>query len=77
MAAQHRRGALVVDTARDKLGYVMGHEGPYVQLRPVLGGIEWDADPTRVRAVTSTERSRAMRERAKALNAFGHERRIA
>jgi hypothetical protein len=38
---RHPDGALVVDTQSNKLGYVMGHEGPYVQLRPVTGGREW------------------------------------
>lgn len=69
MAPQvHRHGALVVDTASDKLGYVMGHEGPYVQLRPVAGGREWDADPAHVRPATAEEQLAAMRERTKALN---------
>ncbi|MEW2301366.1 hypothetical protein AB0958_15525 [Streptomyces sp. NPDC006655] len=39
-------GSLVVDTARDLLGYVMGQEGPYVQLRPVAG----NGTPTPVRS---------------------------
>ncbi|MEV6738508.1 hypothetical protein AB0N14_16895 [Streptomyces sp. NPDC051104] len=33
----------------------MGHEGPYLQLRPLSGGREWDADPDRVRPLTPTE----------------------
>jgi hypothetical protein len=61
-------GTLVVDTERNKLGYVMGHEGPYVQLRPVTGGREWDAEPARVRRATDAERQQAMRERTWALN---------
>ncbi|MER6329261.1 hypothetical protein ABT298_07965 [Streptomyces sp. NPDC001034] len=61
-------GALVIDTASDRLGYVMGREGPYVQLRPVTGGREWDADPARVRPATEDERLTAMRERTRALN---------
>lgn len=52
MATKECRGALVVDTERNKFGYVMGHEGPYVQLRPVTGGREWDADPACVRRGT-------------------------
>ncbi|MFI2634728.1 hypothetical protein ACH5A2_30750 [Streptomyces collinus] len=63
------KDALVVDTERDKLGYVKGHEGPYVQLRPVTGGREWDADPARVRPATDEERLRAVQERTRALNA--------
>ncbi|MBW5249809.1 hypothetical protein JGS39_12500 [Streptomyces sp. P01-B04] len=67
-AAQQPEGALVVDTQRDRLGYVMGHEGPYVQLRPVTGGCEWDADPDRVRRATDDERRKAIRQRTRALN---------
>lgn len=63
-------GSLVVDTARDLLGYVMGHEGPYVQLRPVAGGREWDADPGQVRRATDEERLRAVTERTRAMNSF-------
>jgi hypothetical protein len=37
---------------------VMGHEGPYVQLRPHGGGREWDADPASVRPATPSERLR-------------------
>ncbi|MEV3932892.1 hypothetical protein [Streptomyces sp. NPDC049944] len=61
-------GALVVDTQRDRLGYVMGYDGPYVQLRPVTGGCEWDAGPDRVRRATDDERRKAIRERTRALN---------
>ncbi len=53
-------GTLVVDTERNRLGQVMGHEGPYVQLRPVTGGREWDADPACVRLATDEERTRAL-----------------
>jgi hypothetical protein len=68
--AQERqpKGALVHDPERDELGYVMGHEGPYVQLRPVTGGREWDADPALVRLATDEERLTAMQERNRALN---------
>jgi hypothetical protein len=38
----------------------MGHEGPYVQLRPYGGGREWDADPGAVRHATPAERLSAM-----------------
>ncbi|WP_149830091.1 hypothetical protein [Streptomyces tailanensis] len=51
---------LVVDTSRnDKIGYVMGHEGPYIQLRQPGGGVEWDARPDKVRPATETEALRA------------------
>lgn len=65
---QQPEGALVVDTERDRLGYVMGHLGRVVQLRPVTGGREWDVDPARVRRATDEERQQAMRERTRALN---------
>ncbi|MFB7508809.1 hypothetical protein [Streptomyces broussonetiae] len=67
---QQPEGALVVDAETNKLGYVMGHEGPYVQLRPVTGGREWNADPVRVRSATEAERLQAMRERTRAMNSF-------
>ncbi|WP_089107523.1 hypothetical protein [Streptomyces hyaluromycini] len=59
-----------MDTGRDQLGYVMGREGPYVQLRPVAGGREWDADPAHVRRATDEERLRAVAERTRAMNSF-------
>ena len=65
---RHSTGALVHDPETDELGYVMGHEGPYVQLRRVTGGREWDADPALVRLATDKERLRAMEERTRALN---------
>ncbi|MBJ7903395.1 hypothetical protein IF655_08780 [Streptomyces sp. DSM 110735] len=63
-------GSLAIDTERDKLGYVMGHVGPYVRLRPLAGGREWDADPAHVRRATDAERLRAVQERTRALNAM-------
>ncbi|WP_433448941.1 hypothetical protein ACQPXS_10050 [Streptomyces sp. CA-142005] len=65
---EHPDGTLVVDTQSNKLGYVMGHVGPAVQLRPVAGGREWDADPARVRLATDEERLEAMRERTRVMN---------
>lgn len=65
---RHSTGVLVHDPETDELGYVMGHEGPYVQLRPVTGVREWDADPALVRLATDKERLRAMEERTRALN---------
>lgn len=52
-------GAYVVDTGTGRLGMVMGHEGPYVQLRPYGGGREWDCAPGVVRPATQAERLRA------------------
>ncbi|WP_254076799.1 hypothetical protein [Streptomyces pacificus] len=37
----------------------MGYVGPYVQLRPLGGGREWDALPAEVRPATREERLRA------------------
>ncbi|MFD6434850.1 hypothetical protein [Streptomyces venezuelae] len=48
-------GKVVHDAARDRVGRVMGHEGPYIQLRPLAGGREWDADPGHLRPLTPTE----------------------
>lgn len=48
-------GATVHDTVRDRVGRVMGHVGPYIQLRPLAGGIEWDADPNHLRPLTPAE----------------------
>ncbi|MFD5657760.1 hypothetical protein [Streptomyces hirsutus] len=48
-------GAAVRDTVRDRIGRVMGCVGPYVQLRPLAGGREWDADPLHLCALTPSE----------------------
>ena len=53
-------GSYVVDTRSGRIGIVMGHEGPYVQLRPYGGGLEWDAAPEVVRYATPAERRRAV-----------------
>ncbi|MBP5922202.1 hypothetical protein F3K32_18280 [Streptomyces sp. LBUM 1483] len=52
-------GQIVQDTKRNRTGRVMGHEGPYVQLRPVDGGREWDVSPNDLRAATPAEARRA------------------
>ncbi|MFF0111956.1 hypothetical protein [Streptomyces prasinus] len=52
-------GVYVVDTRTERVGIVMGHEGPYIQLRPYGGGREWDAEPVEVRRATPAERLRA------------------
>lgn len=49
-------GAYVMDTRSGRVGVVMGHEGPYIQLRPYGGGREWDAEPGAVRHATPAER---------------------
>ncbi|MDI3424135.1 hypothetical protein [Streptomyces luteolus] len=48
-------GETVRDEETGRVGEVMGHQGGYVQLRPLLGGREWDVRPDRVRPVTATE----------------------
>ncbi|MFK4149875.1 hypothetical protein [Streptomyces sp. NPDC004065] len=48
-----------MDTGTGRVGVVMGHEGPYVQLRPLGGGREWDCAPESVRTATPAERLRA------------------
>ncbi|MHC5904309.1 hypothetical protein ACVNF4_10450 [Streptomyces sp. S6] len=50
-----RVGDVVRDTGRDKVGEVMGLVGPCVQVRPVGGGVEWDARPELLRSVSAVE----------------------
>ncbi|WP_016910195.1 hypothetical protein [Streptomyces xiaopingdaonensis] len=45
-----RVGQVVHDVLRQRVGVVMGHAGPYVQVRPLAGGREWDATPGQLRA---------------------------
>ncbi|MFZ3557453.1 MULTISPECIES: hypothetical protein [unclassified Streptomyces] len=52
-------GSYAVDTSTGQVGRVMGHEGPYVQLRPFGGGREWDCPPDVLRVASTTERVRA------------------
>ncbi len=54
-AYEPRLGDTVEDTAARKFGKVTGFVGPYVQLRPIGGGIEWDARPEKLRPATSEE----------------------
>lgn len=48
-------GDTVEDTGRRRIGKVMGSDGPYVQLRPIGGGREWDAEPSKLRPLTKGE----------------------
>ncbi|MET9734271.1 hypothetical protein ABZZ79_27630 [Streptomyces sp. NPDC006458] len=50
-----RLGDTMRDTTSGRVGRVMGFLGPYVQLRPLGGGREWDAQPERLRPATSEE----------------------
>ncbi|MFD7228167.1 hypothetical protein [Streptomyces sp. NPDC059881] len=52
-------GSYVIDTSTGRMGRVMGYEGPYVQLRPIGGGREWDCAPEAVRTATAMERLHA------------------
>ncbi|MCC2276077.1 hypothetical protein LKL35_11720 [Streptomyces sp. ET3-23] len=55
----YRVGSWVVDKGRGEIGRLMGHEGPYIQLRPPGGGREWDAPPEALRLATVEEQRRA------------------
>lgn len=48
-------GSFVIDIRWGKVGEVMGHEGPRLQLRPPLGGREWEAAPAVVRPASDAE----------------------
>ncbi|MDW4905109.1 hypothetical protein RB628_07040 [Streptomyces sp. ADMS] len=41
-------GTMARDTRTDRVGKVMGYEGPYAQLRPLEGGREWDVHPNHI-----------------------------
>jgi hypothetical protein len=49
-------GALMYDPATRKVGEYQDKAGPYVMLRPVGGGREWEADPARIRLASPEER---------------------
>ncbi|MGH3312764.1 MAG: hypothetical protein ACRDP3_19650 [Streptomyces sp.] len=48
-------GSYAVDTRSNRVGRVMGSEGPYVQLRPPSGGREWDVPRSALRPACSAE----------------------
>ncbi|WP_262505546.1 hypothetical protein [Streptomyces sp. TRM68367] len=48
-------GELAKDTASGRIGVVMGEVGARVQIRPLCGGVEWDAMPDNVVAPTARE----------------------
>ncbi|WP_370626676.1 hypothetical protein [Streptomyces sp. NBRC 110035] len=50
---------MVIEEYTGRAGIVMDHVGPYLQLRPVGGGREWDADPAQVRPASPAERLHA------------------
>ena len=48
-------GDTVEDTRRGRVGKVMGSVGPFVQLRPIGGGREWEAAPGDLRLLALSE----------------------
>ncbi|TJZ94439.1 hypothetical protein FCI23_53735 [Actinacidiphila oryziradicis] len=48
-------GTFVRDTRRERDALVMAAIGPYVQLRGMEGGVEWDAKPADIRPLTARE----------------------
>ncbi|RPK78768.1 hypothetical protein EES45_16990 [Streptomyces sp. ADI97-07] len=48
-------GELAKDSARNRIGVVMGEIGGRVQMRPLRGGMEWDAMPDHVVALSARE----------------------
>ncbi|MFJ2230921.1 MULTISPECIES: hypothetical protein [Streptomyces] len=48
-------GELAKDTVRGRVGVVMGEVGGRVQIRPVGGGVEWDALPDSVVELSARE----------------------
>ncbi|TDC72391.1 hypothetical protein [Streptomyces hainanensis] len=52
-------GAPAWDARAGRGGVVMGRVGPYVQLRPVGGGREWDVRPEDLREIGLAELLRA------------------
>jgi hypothetical protein len=48
-------GELAKDTASGRIGVVMGEVGARVQIKPIGGGVEWDAMPDNVVALTARE----------------------
>ncbi|MGW1608934.1 hypothetical protein ACWCQZ_05905 [Streptomyces sp. NPDC002285] len=52
-------GDLAKDTSRGRIGIVMGTVGARVQMRPISGGMEWDALPVAVQPLSAREELRA------------------
>ncbi|MFK4224158.1 hypothetical protein [Streptomyces sp. NPDC019890] len=50
-----KTGELALDVRQHEIGRVMGHVGPYVQMRPKEGGREWDARPEDVQVLGTDE----------------------
>ncbi|HEY9369727.1 hypothetical protein [Streptomyces sp.] len=67
-AAAHAVGAYVVDSRDGRVGRVMGRQGPYVQLRPPGGGLEWDCP---AEALAPAAPRDVLRARVRAVNRDG------
>lgn len=65
-AALEDVGGTALDARTGRVGRVMGHVGPYVQLRPLNGGTEWDARPE---DLTPAQQSDALSPDVAAVNA--------
>lgn len=52
-------GTVMVDEARDRIGEFQDELRGRFHLRPIGGGLEWDASPDHVRPATDEERMRA------------------
>ncbi|WP_432137527.1 MULTISPECIES: hypothetical protein [unclassified Streptomyces] len=56
----------MMDTSCNRVGEFCGVAGPYWSLRPIGGGIEWEAEPRRVRPADPMERLHAETARVNA-----------
>ncbi|MFE5855792.1 hypothetical protein ACFQ61_21615 [Streptomyces sp. NPDC056500] len=66
MAFDPEIGDVVRDVQTRRVGRVMDREGGYIQLRPLNGGVEWDALPEHV---VPAEQSDAMSAEVARVNA--------
>ncbi|MFC7794885.1 hypothetical protein [Streptomyces cinereoruber] len=48
-------GAVVLDTTRNLVGRVTGADGPYLRLRPLVGGVPWNVAPADLHPLTGAE----------------------
>ncbi|MFE4552587.1 hypothetical protein [Streptomyces sp. NPDC056785] len=59
MASNHQTrpgaGELAKDCIKGRIGVVMAEVGGRVQMRPIRGGLEWDAEPDQVVALSARE----------------------
>jgi hypothetical protein len=77
-------GSVLYDGESGKVGEYRAKAGPYLLLRPLGGGREWEADPADVRPATPAEQlsakvraanDQAARNRAEPANVLDHEMR--